>query len=85
MPMLTVSISPEQANQMRAAVDSGNYASASQVVREALRLWSAVHHFEPLRPGEAAEADDILGESDGCETVSVSELYAAYAIRNGNA
>jgi antitoxin ParD1/3/4 len=83
--MLTVSISPEQANQMRAAVDSGDYASGSQVVREALRLWSAVHDYTPARAGETADTDDILGESDGCETVSVSELYAAYTTRNGNA
>jgi antitoxin ParD1/3/4 len=82
--MLTVSISPEQANQMRAAVDCGDYASGSQVIREALRLWGAVHQYEALRPGEAAEVDDILGESGG-EVVSVSELYAAYATRNGDA
>lgn len=85
MPMLTVSISPEQADLMRAAIDSGDYASGSQVVREALRLWSVVHEYAPLRAGEAAETDDILGESDGSETVSVSALYAAFTSRDSNA
>ncbi len=41
MPMVTVSISPLQAADIRAAVDNGSYASSSEVVREALRLWDA--------------------------------------------
>ncbi len=36
MPMVTVSISPEQAARMREAVNCGAYASGSEVVREAL-------------------------------------------------
>ena len=39
MPMVTVSISPQQAAGIRAAVENGGYASSSEVVREALRLW----------------------------------------------
>lgn len=41
MPMVTVSISPLQAAGIRAAVDTGTYASSSEVVREALRMWDA--------------------------------------------
>ncbi len=41
MPMVTVSISPLQAADIRAAVDNGSYASSSEVVREALRMWDA--------------------------------------------
>lgn len=41
MPMVTVSISPLQAADIRAAVDNGTYASSSEVVREALRMWDA--------------------------------------------
>lgn len=41
MPMVTVSISPLQAADIRAAIDDGSYASSSEVVREALRLWDA--------------------------------------------
>ncbi|WP_337266347.1 ribbon-helix-helix domain-containing protein [Oryzifoliimicrobium ureilyticus] len=41
MPMVTVSLSPQQAEGIRQAVDEGGYASSSQVVREALQMWSA--------------------------------------------
>jgi len=41
MPMVTVSISPLQVAGIRAAIDNGNYASSSEVVREALRMWDA--------------------------------------------
>ena len=56
MPMVTVSISPQQAAGIRAAVDNGGYASSSEVVREALRLWDAhklgEDHCE-IRDGES--------------------------------
>ncbi|RWX41074.1 ribbon-helix-helix protein, CopG family [Rhizobium leguminosarum] len=45
MPMVTVSISPQQAAGIRAAVDNGGYASSSEVVREALRLWDTARLF----------------------------------------
>ena len=57
MPMVTVSISPVQAAGIRDAVDSGGYASSSEVVREALRLWDAARKL-----GEYS--DEILGEDD---------------------
>lgn len=39
MRTLTVSLTPKQADLLKAAVDSGDYASNSEIVREALRLW----------------------------------------------
>ena len=36
---LSVALTPEIANDIRAAVDSGEYASSSEVIREALRDW----------------------------------------------
>ncbi len=36
---LSVAVTPEMASLMRAAVDAGEYASTSEVVREALRDW----------------------------------------------
>lgn len=36
---LTVSLTPAQAARMQQAVASGGYASDSEIVREALRLW----------------------------------------------
>lgn len=39
MKTLTVSLSPQQINRLQDAVASGAYASNSEVVRDALRLW----------------------------------------------
>lgn len=39
MRTLTVSLTPQQAAMMQAAVESGGYASNSEIVRDALRLW----------------------------------------------
>ncbi len=59
---------------MREAVNCGAYASGSEVVRAALRLWaaSAEHGVgtRPAAPAEATEADR--------ERMNVAELYAAH-------
>lgn len=39
MRTLTISLTPHQASRLQQAVDTGAYASNSEVVREALRLW----------------------------------------------
>lgn len=71
MPMVTVSISPEQAARMREAVNSGAYASGSEVVRAALRLWAAsAQHGAETTPHAPVEADR--------ERMNVAELYAAH-------
>lgn len=46
---ISVALSPELLAQVRSAVDSGRYGSASEVVREALRDWTL---REPLRLAE---------------------------------
>lgn len=46
---ISVALSPELLRQVRKAVDSGKYGSASEVIREALREWMA---REPLRSAE---------------------------------
>jgi antitoxin ParD1/3/4 len=72
MPMVTVSISPEQAARMREAVNSGAYASGSEVVRAALRLWaaSAAANGADTEAAAPVEADR--------ERLNVAELYAAH-------
>lgn len=74
MPMVTVSISPEQAAKMRDAVDSGEYASGSEVVRAALRLWV-----------ETASRSDVSKRQDHSspmsEHLNVAELYAAHSAK----
>ena len=39
MKTLTISLSPQQVARLQGAVKSGAYASNSEVVRDALRLW----------------------------------------------
>ncbi len=71
MPMVTVSISPEQAARMREAVNCGDYASGSEVVRAALRLWAA-------SAGQGGQAG-AAGQSEADrERVDVADLYAAH-------
>ncbi|MDZ7927947.1 MAG: type II toxin-antitoxin system ParD family antitoxin [Agrobacterium sp.] len=71
MPMVTVSISPEQAARMREAVNSGAYASGSEVVRAALRLWAA-------SAATAAETEAAAPVEADRERLNVAELYAAH-------
>ncbi len=73
MPMVTVSISPEQAMKMREAVAGGSYASGSEVVRAALRLWVASIEQENLSPASPPEAAE--------EHLNVADLYAAHSRR----
>ncbi|PDS75147.1 type II toxin-antitoxin system ParD family antitoxin [Rhizobium sp. L43] len=62
MPMVTVSISPQQAAGIRAAVDNGGYASSSEVVREALRLWDTARKLNEFK---ADVLDDEISPSGG--------------------
>lgn len=73
MPMVTVSISPEQAMKMREAVACGAYASGSEVVRAALKLWAASAEHGQL--SETKDPDPIE------ERLNVADLYAAHAAR----
>ncbi|KAA3514283.1 ribbon-helix-helix domain-containing protein [Agrobacterium rosae] len=74
MPMVTVSISPEQAAKMREAVDCGDYASGSEVVRAALRLW-----VETAGRNEASKRGN--SSTPVGEHLNVAELYAAHALK----
>jgi antitoxin ParD1/3/4 len=47
---LSVVLTPEQAAMVREAVRTGEYATVSEVIREALRLWKA---------DQAAHANDV--------------------------
>jgi antitoxin ParD1/3/4 len=45
---LSIALPPEMANLLRQAVESGEYASASEVVRDALRAWKRWRRLETL-------------------------------------
>jgi antitoxin ParD1/3/4 len=50
---LSVALTPDMAAEMRAAVESGDYGSVSEVVRDALRDWRLRRKIETL------ETDDL--------------------------
>ena len=51
---VTVSLTPQLEEELNARVKSGQYASASEVVREALRLLS---HYERVRNAQLAQLE----------------------------
>jgi antitoxin ParD1/3/4 len=75
MPMVTVSISPLQAAGIRAAVDTGTYASSSEVVREALRMWDAARKRGDICDAPQAAKDlQTAVKSSRC----VADMFADY-------
>lgn len=56
---VSVALTPEMAADLRKAVKSGAYASSSEVVREALRLWKA---HESVRRQEVAQLRRLWAE-----------------------
>ena len=49
---VSIALPPEMANLLRQAVESGEYASASEVVRDALRAWTRQRKLETLEVSE---------------------------------
>jgi antitoxin ParD1/3/4 len=77
MRTLTISLSPQQVARLQNAVESGAYASNSEVIREALRLWEQHEEIRSLElarlkrayddgmasgPGRVIDAETFLGE-----------------------
>jgi putative addiction module CopG family antidote len=56
MPTMNVSVTPEQSKLIAMEVESGHYASASEVVREALRVWREKQIEKDLAALELAHA-----------------------------
>lgn len=56
---ISVAVTPEMAAMMRQAVDSGEYASASEVMREALRDWKQRRHQREIAIEEIGRLWDI--------------------------
>ncbi len=56
---LSIALTPEMANEVRTAVKSGEYASSSEVIREALRDW---HRKRALQNQEIEELRQLWRE-----------------------
>jgi len=72
---MTISLSPQQVGRIQKAVEDGAYASNSEVVRDALRLWEQREEMRALElarlkraysegiasgPGREAEAEELI-------------------------
>jgi len=53
---MTISLSPQQANRVQQAVATGAYASNSEVMREALRLWEQREEIRELELARLKQA-----------------------------
>jgi antitoxin ParD1/3/4 len=77
MRTMTISLSQQQASRIQKAVESGNYASNSEVLRDALRLWEQREEVRAMEmaklkkayeegmasgPARAVEAHTLLDE-----------------------
>lgn len=74
MRPLTISLSPQQLARLSRAVESGAYASNSEVVRDALRLWEQREEIRELELAQLKQAYDE-GKASG-EPVDGEEAFA---------
>jgi antitoxin ParD1/3/4 len=58
MRTLTISLSPQQAKRVQQAVETGDYASNSEVMRDALRLWEQREELRALETARLKRAYD---------------------------
>lgn len=71
MPVMTVSLPPELADKVKAAVDGGTFASDSEVIRHALHHWFTENHID-LSKGRR-----VFRRRDPSE-VEIAALFAAF-------
>jgi antitoxin ParD1/3/4 len=80
MRTLTISLTPRQAIRLQQAVDTGAYASNSEVIRDALRLWEQREEMRELEIARLKRAyDEGLASGSGREVESeklLAELKA---------
>jgi antitoxin ParD1/3/4 len=76
MRTLTVSLTPQQAARLQRAVDGGGYASNSEIVRDALRLWEQREELRTLEMQRLKRAyDEGMASGEGRD-LDVSALLA---------
>jgi antitoxin ParD1/3/4 len=83
MERITITLTPEIAQSVRGAVEAGEYASTSEIVREALRDW---RHKRALQAQELADFRAKVQEGlDDLEAGREREFDAERIIRRGEA
>jgi antitoxin ParD1/3/4 len=76
MRTLTISLTPQQASRVQQAVDVGAYASNSEVVRDALRLWEQREDMRAMELERLKRAYDEGKASGEARAVDPRELLA---------
>lgn len=68
MKTLTISLSAKQVSRLQDAVNSGDYASNSEVVRDALRLWEQREEMRQIEIARLKRAyDEGMASGEGRE------------------
>jgi antitoxin ParD1/3/4 len=81
MERITITLTPEMARTLRGAVEAGEYASSSEIIREALRDW---RHKRALQAQELADLRAAVQEGlDDIEAGRVRDFDAERIIRQG--
>ena len=78
---ITVTMPEEMAAKMRAAVEAGEYATTSEIVREALRDWS---DYQERRQAAREKLRGLIREGEESEALDgetvLAELRAKYRV-----
>ena len=72
---VSIAVTPEQAELLRDAVESGAYASSSEIVREAMRDWSAKW---ATRKNDIAHARELWAQGKASGTPMAIDFEAAH-------
>jgi antitoxin ParD1/3/4 len=81
MRTMTISLTPQQAGRIEAAVETGDYASNSEVVRDALRIWEEKQERRNAEIARLRAAfEDGLASGPG-RVVTTEELLADFKSR----
>ena len=78
MRPLTVSLSPQQIARLSKAVESGAYASNSEVVRDALRLWEQREELRELEIARLKQAYEEGLASGEPKELSLDDLLSRF-------
>lgn len=78
MRPLTISLSPQQLARLNKAVESGAYASNSEVVRDALRLWEQREELRELEIARLKQAYEEGLASGEPEELSLDDLLSRF-------
>lgn len=80
---LTITLTADMAHAVRGVVDSGSYASASEVIREALRDWQ---HKRQMQARQLLDLQaDVRAGLDDIAAGRVSDFDAEEIIEHGRA